>query len=174
MIPHLQTVVLLTLLTLSPVPKTYSQEMHPTSAEDGLPIQTVKTQKKSTQPVAKNFKSWQVKYNLSGGIAGLNQELLLLSDGQLLVTDQRRNIRKEKKAYSAQLAEARKLLESLQPIKSQTKPTQNCADCFHSEMTITLDKKTYAVDSGSLSEEDISYQNLNSFLSNLLKQTLAS
>jgi hypothetical protein len=174
MLLHLQTVVLLTLITLSPGTKTHPMEMQPVSAENNLPMQTVKTEKKSAQSVPRNFKSWQVKYNLSGGIAGLNRELLLRSDGQILAIDQKRNTRKEKKARPEQLAEARKLLESLQPLKSSTKPDQNCADCFHSEMAITLGKKTYAIDSSSLGEEDTSYQNLNSFLSNLLNQTLTS
>jgi hypothetical protein len=174
MIRYLQTAFLLILLILTTGQQTYSQEMQPISAEDSPPIQPIKKEKKSTQLFNKNFKSWQVKYNFSGGFAGLNRDLLLRSDGQIIVSDQRKKVRKEIKASPEQLAKTRKLLENLQPLKSPTKPTQTCADCFQSQMMITLDKRTYAVDSNSLSAEDISYQNLNSFLSNLLNQALAS
>jgi hypothetical protein len=173
MIQYLTNAFLLILLILTTGKKTYSQEMQPISAEDIPHTQPIKKEKKSTQLFNKNFKSWQVKYNLSGGFAGLNRELLLRSDGQIIVSEQRKKIHKEIKASPEQLVKTRKLLEALQPLKSPAKPAQNCADCFYSQMMITLDERTHAVDSNSLSEDDISYQNLNSFLSNLLNQALA-
>ena len=174
MTQYLTTAFLLILLILTTGKQTYSQEMQPVSAEDISPIQPIKKEKKSTQPFNKNFKSWQVKYNLSGGFAGLNRELLLSSDGQIIVLDQRKKIHKAIKASPEQLTKARKLLENLQPLQPPVKPAQNCADCFYSQMVITLDKRTYTVDSNSLREEDTSYQNLNNFLSDILNRALTS
>jgi cell division protein FtsL len=134
-------------------------------------------QKDSAEPSRQSLGPWQVKYNLSGGIAGIIRELTLNSDGQLIAVDSRNNIRKEISASPDQLGEVKKLLENLQTASENVpKPTQNCFDCLNSKITITLDKKTYTTDlqDSGFGGGETKYQKLDGFLSKMLNQALAS
>jgi hypothetical protein len=141
-----------------------------------VPQQTA-AEKNSAEPSRKSLGPWQVKYNLSGGFAGIIKELTLNSDGQLIAVDSRNNIRKELSASPDQLGEIKKLLENLQTaVENVPKPTRNCFDCLNSKITITLDKKTYSAElqNSGFGGGETNYQKLDSFLSKILDQALAS
>ncbi len=139
--------------------------------------QQITAEKNSAEPSRESLGPWQVKYNLSGGIAGIIRELTLNSDGQLIAVDSRNNIRKELSASPEQLGEIKKLLENLQTAAENVpKPTQNCFDCLNSKITITLGKKTYSAElqNSGFGGGETNYRKLDSFLSKILNQALAS
>lgn len=137
--------------------------------------QRIIAEKSSAVPSSKSG-PWQVKYNLSGGIAGISRALMFNSDGQLIAVDTRNNIRKELTASPEQSGEMRKLLDNLPTVAENVpKPARNCFDCLNSKITIDIDdKKTYStvLQNSGFGGEETPYQKLDSFLAKTLNQVL--
>lgn len=134
------------------------------------------TAENSAVPSSKSSGPWQVKYNLSGGIAGISRALMFNSDGQLIAVDTRNNIRKELTASPEQSGEMRKLLDNLPTVAENVpKPARNCFDCLNSKITIDIDKKTYSIvlQNSGFGGEETPYQKLDSFLAKTLNQALS-
>jgi hypothetical protein len=142
---------------------------------DAYLAQRTTAEKSSAVPSSKSSGPWQVKYNLSGGIAGISRALMFNSDGQLIAVDTRNNIRKDLTASPEQSGEMRKLLDNLPTAAENVpKPARNCFDCLNSKITIDIDKKTYStvLQNSGFGGEETPYQKLDSFLAKTLNQAL--
>ncbi|MBW4575912.1 MAG: hypothetical protein KME08_11575 [Aphanothece sp. CMT-3BRIN-NPC111] len=144
----------------------------------GLPAKPTGTLKQGSTVINnEDLKSWNIQYELSGGIAGFRRQLTLNSDAQLIASDRKRNKNITKQASTEQIANITMLVKSLKsPAASGTPSRLNsrCADCFQHRVTLTLNEQqqTIQLDDSQL-QQDSEYGELVNQLSSILNQTLS-
>lgn len=126
--------------------------------------------------VAASVRSWTVDYTLSGGFAGLMQRLSVTSGGKLVAVDNRSGRQVEKTLAHPLLQELDALLlqlESAPAAQSRPAIASRCADCIEYRLQAAINGEPYGYTARSGESMPPANAQLNSYLSSLLRQTLA-
>jgi len=90
-------------------------------------------------PQAVAARSWEVSFELSGGIAGMMKQMTVSHDGRLVAENLKRRTRVEKRMSPDQLRDLDRMIGQARP--EQATPTgilgRRCADCIHYRVTVT-------------------------------------
>jgi len=82
--------------------------------------------------------SWQVGFELSGGIAGTMRRMTISHDGRLVAENLRRRLSVERRLSADQLRELHRLIENAQPAPEvAVRSLGRCADCMQYRLTVT-------------------------------------
>lgn len=84
-------------------------------------------------------RSWEVSFELSGGIAGVTKQMTISHDGQLVAENPKRRTRAEKRVSPDQLRDLDRMVGQYQPAPAAATGTlsRRCADCMHYRLTAT-------------------------------------
>ncbi len=129
----------------------------------------------STEHQAEKPKSWKIEYNVSGGFAGIRQQLIINSSGHLTAIDQKLKKNVEQQISQKQLAE---IINTLEQINfslmngNTSKLSNRCADCFVYTLNLTADGSKGKITVNDLSLQDSKYIALIKLLSTMLDQAL--
>jgi len=99
-------------------------------------------------------RSWEVGFELSGGIAGMMKQMTISHDGRLVAENLRRRIRVEKRLSTDQMRELHRLIEQAEsaPGTAIGFPGR-CADCMQYRLTVTGPEGRPAVSEGGAIEQ---------------------
>jgi hypothetical protein len=117
--------------------------------------------------------SWEIEYNLSGGLAGILRQLKLSSSGRLLASDLKKKIHIEQQVPAEQLSEIAGILRKIdlsRAPKTHRDLYQGCADCFQHELTVVADGQRHKLYVDDTTLEDPEYVPLIKLLSSLINQ----
>ncbi len=82
--------------------------------------------------------SWEVSFELSGGIAGMTKQMTISHDGRLVAENLKRRTRAEKRISPDQLRDLDRMVGQYQPAPAATGTlSRRCADCVHYRLTAT-------------------------------------
>jgi hypothetical protein len=87
--------------------------------------------------------TWSVNFLLSGGLAGIRQELILSSDGQASYTDRSAAAPTTWALGSDELQELQRLLGLACPFELQGSRPSPCMDCFVYRLEVVSEEKRY-------------------------------
>lgn len=121
-----------------------------------------------TPPVLEG--NWSVRMTLSGGIAGLLQNIEVKSDGRYIVIDERANNIVEGKLSANELAALEELVSTLE-FSAQEIPT-GCADCFVYDVEIESGGRKMIVNADDVSLSDSGLGSLVQFLRGIMGSAL--
>jgi len=119
-------------------------------------------------------RSWEVGFELSGGIAGMMKQMTVFHDGRLVAENLRRRIRVEKRLSTDQLRELHRLIEQAEsaPGMAMGSPSR-CADCMHYRLTVTGPEGRPTVsESGAIEQQQSRSPELIKFLIVVLNETI--
>jgi hypothetical protein len=88
---------------------------------------------------------WQLKLRISGGIAGLDQQLELASTGDLKAIDRRRGIEVSARASASDTTQIASLIagvESVDPAPRRARTA--CSDCLQYDLDLRIDGRSLA------------------------------
>jgi hypothetical protein len=125
---------------------------------------------------AEAARSWMLDYALSGGFAGLMQQLSVTSDGRLVAVDKKSGRQVEKTLAPEQLRELDALLAQLEgapAAPSRPAIASRCADCVEYRLQAAIDGERYGYTGRSGENMPPANAELNAYLASLLRQTLA-
>lgn len=114
-----------------------TEKVEVTSTSDTMPTNDVSVA--CSQP-----KEWEIEFERSGGIAGVQQRITVSSSGQLVKykengeTDQAQITPEEAEQLASLLAEAC-------PFEASQRLPETCADCFLYELTIVMNNQRYGI-----------------------------
>ena len=83
---------------------------------------------------------WNVRLGISGGIAGIQKDLELVSTGQLIVIDQKKNRRVEGIVPAEELESISELVRVVVHIQPLGQPPA-CPDCFQYQLDVQMDEQ---------------------------------
>lgn len=82
-------------------------------------------------------RSWEVGFELSGGIAGMMKQVTISDDGRLVAENLRRRVRVEKRLSADRLRELHRLIDKAEPApETATGFPGRCADCMQYRLTV--------------------------------------
>lgn len=113
---------------------------------------------------------WSVRMTLSGGIAGLLQNIEVKSDGRYIVTDERARNIVEGELTAEELATLEELVSALE-FSAQEIPT-GCADCFVYDVEIESGGRKMLVNADDVSLSDSGLGSLVQFLRGIMDSAL--
>ena len=114
--------------------------------------------------------NWSVTMTLSGGIAGLMQNIEVNSDGSYTVSDQRAGNTKTGTLTETQRTQLKGMLEGFQ--FNSPKVPSGCADCFIYEVAITSSGKKMIVSADDVTLGDSGMGELVQFLRGIMDTAL--
>lgn len=124
-----------------------------------------------------NAENWHIRYTISGGIAGIKQELNIQQDGHYRVYDKKRGIGKDLIAGPVQLSRLHEQIERIaSTANSQQAPLitqRRCADCLTQSVAIDYKDSRISYKSTNGLPKNLKFNVLLNVLSALLKQGLA-
>lgn len=119
--------------------------------------------------------AWEIEYEVSGGIAGIERRLSLSGNGKIIATDPKNKRSIEQRASPEQLTKIRNILVktdfSRMP-ETRSKLTNRCADCFQHRLTVNVEGQGHRLHFTDLSLRDSEYAPLIGLLASLLDQAL--
>jgi hypothetical protein len=95
--------------------------------------------------------TWQLTLQLTGGFAGIDQQLEMASTGELKVTDRRSGTHVMGQAAASELAQIASIVVNLKSVDPPREST--CRDCLRYELRIRLSERSllFTIDDVSLS-----------------------
>ncbi len=119
-------------------------------------------------------RSWEVGFELSGGIAGMMKQMTISQDGRLVAENLRSRIRVEKRLSTDQLRELHRLIEQAESAQGTAMGSPSrCADCMQYRLTVTGREGRPAVSEGGILEQQQSRSpELIKFLIGVLNETI--
>jgi hypothetical protein len=119
-------------------------------------------------------RSWEVGFELSGGIAGMMKQMTIFHDGRLIAENLRRRIRVEKHLSADQLRELHRLIERAESAPGiVTGSFGRCADCMQYRLSITgPDGRPTVSESGVIEQQQSRSPDLIRFLIVILNETI--
>jgi len=97
-----------------------------------LPAVTAGTQAGAARP-------WEVRFESSGGIAGMAKQMTVFHDGRLVAENLRHRVSVEKSLPSDQLRELHRLIEQAESAPGMAMGfLDRCADCTQYRLTYTI------------------------------------
>ena len=99
-----------------------------------------------------NQGSWHVRFTLSGGLGGLRKTVELSSMGRCILEDHKKRERVTVDVAGEEMARIARLLAvtaQLQPIGQNPA----CADCYHYQLDIQVDRQGFAFQANDLNLE---------------------
>jgi len=120
--------------------------------------------------------SWEVGFELSGGIAGTMKQMTISDDGRLVAENLRRRLSVERRLSADQLREVHRLIERAQPASEMTvQSPDRCADCMQYRLTVTGPDGTPRVsESGAIEQQQLRNPDLIRFLIMILNESIQS
>ena len=130
------------------------------------PAVTAETQAGATR-------SWEVGFELSGGIAGMMKQLTISEDGRLVAENLRRRVRVEKRLSTDRLRELHRLIDKAESAPgTATGFPGRCADCMQYRLTVSRPEGRPTVSEGGAIEQQQSRNpELIEFLIVILNET---
>lgn len=110
---------------------------------------------------------WSLRMTQSGGIAGINRTVEILSDGSYTLTDERNNQNVTKELSKEQLSELQTLISALEFHAPQSR--SGCADCFEYAIEIESGGKKMIFNADDVSLPDSGAGELVTFLQKLFE-----
>ena len=119
-------------------------------------------------------RSWEVGFELSGGIAGMMKQMTISHDGRLVAENLRRRIHVEKRLSTDQMRELHRLIEQAQSAQGAAMGFPGrCADCTQYRLTVTGREGRPAVsEGGTLEQRQSGSPELIKFLIGVLNETI--
>lgn len=118
-----------------------------------------------------NRHDWSVTLSVSGGIAGLNRQLTITSNGEWMASDRRLG-HKNGRVTTEQLAKLTKTVKTLEirhNEKNKATLPGRCADCIETRVSVIIDGKRYVARTQSGSKLAPPYADVQTQLSPLLQ-----
>lgn len=122
-----------------------------------------------------HLESWKIDYEVSGGFAGIRQQLNMSSDGRLIALDLKRKRRVEQQASPEQLIKIADALSKIDfPRLQATVPKLSnlCADCFQYVLTVVIGDQHERLHFDDVSLKDPACTVLIGLLSSTLNRSL--
>lgn len=119
--------------------------------------------------------AWEIEYEVSGGIAGIERRLRLSGNGKIIATDPKNKRSIEQLASSEQLTNIRSILartDFTRMPETRSKLTNRCADCFQHRLTVIVEGQVHKLHFTDVSLRDSVYAPLVGHLASLLDQAL--
>jgi len=119
--------------------------------------------------------SWEIDYEVSGGFAGIRQQLNMSSDGRLIASDLKRKRRIEQQVSPEQLVKIADALSKIDfPRLQATGPklSNHCADCFQYVLTVFIGDQHERLYFDDVSLKDPACTTLIGLLSSTLNRAL--
>jgi len=118
--------------------------------------------------------TWEVRFELSGGIVGMMKQMTISHDGRLVAENLRRRTRVEKRLSSDELRELHQLIERAGSAPGTvTDFPGRCADCMQYRLTVAQSgSKPSVSDSGTLGRQRSGTPELARFLTTILNQAV--
>ena len=119
---------------------------------------------------------WEVRFELSGGIAGTMKQMTIFHDGRLVAENLRRRISVEKHLSTGQLLELHRLIEHAQSASGMAMESLGrCADCMQYRLTVTgPDGRPRVSESGAIEQQQSRNPDLIRFLIVILNEAIQS
>lgn len=130
----------------------------------------------SEQLSSRSIEYWRVEIAISGGLAGVRRRMTLDSNGQLKVSDQKRNLSITKQAPDSLVVEVGQLIKKGAPDRagnSKRNRLTGCLDCFEYRIIVTTDNKTATAIISGLPVNDSTEWKLVRLMVPHLEKTLA-
>jgi hypothetical protein len=108
--------------------------------------------------------TWSVNLLVSGGLAGVQQELLLSSDGQASYTDRSGSLPTTWTLGTEDLQELQRLLETACPFESQVSRPSSCRDCFVYRLEIVSGQDRFLWEADESQVVDEAFRSLLAYL----------
>ena len=120
--------------------------------------------------------SWELRFELSGGIAGTMKQMTIFHDGRLVAENLRRRINVERRLSADQLRELRRLIERAPTTPGMaTLSLGRCADCMQYRLTVTgPDGRPRVSESGAIEQQQSRNPDLIRFLIVILNEAIQS
>lgn len=126
-------------------------------------------------PEKQRADTWEIEYEVSGGIAGIERRLKLSGNGKIIAIDQKNKRSIEQQASPEQLTNIRNILVktdfSRMP-ETRSKFTSRCADCFQHRLSVIVEGQGHKVLFSDVSLRGSEYAPLIGLLASLLDQAL--
>ena len=119
-------------------------------------------------------RSWEVGFELSGGIAGMMKQMTISHDGRLVAENLKRRTRVEKRMSADQLRELHRLVEQAQSVQGTAMGSPGrCADCMQYRLTIREPESRASVsESGAIEQRQSRSPELLKFLIAVMNETI--
>ncbi len=120
--------------------------------------------------------SWEVRFELSGGIAGMMKQMAIFPDGRVVAENLRRRVSAEKRLSTDQLRELHRLIEQAEVAPGMvTGSLSRCADCMQYRLTVTgSEGRPHVSESGAIERQQSRNPDLIKFLIGILNETIQS
>jgi hypothetical protein len=117
---------------------------------------------------------WEVRFELSGGIAGTMKQMTIYHDGRLVAENLRRRINVDRRLSADQLRELRRLVDrAASTAGTATRSLGRCADCMQYRLTVTASEgKPRLSESGTIEQQQSSNFDLIRFLIGILNEAI--
>ena len=125
------------------------------------------------QPLPSPSSNWIVKLNQSGGIAGVQLNIEISSDGQLRAEDQRSNRIVTQTLPPQTLTKIHQLMGTTS-VSMTGVPQSGCADCFIYDLEIQTEESNYHINVDDVTMKNSSAAELITLLSKLRDGALAA
>jgi len=121
-------------------------------------------------------RSWQVGFELSGGIAGTMKQMTIFHDGRLVAENLRRRTSIEKRLSADQLRELHRLIERVEPApETAERSLGRCADCMQYRLTVTgSEGRARVSERGTIEQQQSRNLDLIKFLIGILNEAIQS
>ena len=121
-------------------------------------------------------RSWEVRFELSGGIAGTMKKMTIHHDGRLMAENLRRRLSVERRLSADQLRELHRLVEHAQPApEAAVRSMGRCADCMQYRLSVTGSEGRAPVsESGTIEQQQPRNLDLIKFLIGILNEAIQS
>lgn len=125
-------------------------------------------------PETATARTWEVAFEMSGGFAGMMNQMTISGDGRLVAENLKRRTRVEKRLSAAQAEELDRLISRAQPAPAPARePLRRCADCIQYRLSVTEAPGRAAIsESGTLEGQQTGNRELVAFLTAVMNETL--
>jgi hypothetical protein len=117
---------------------------------------------------------WEVRFELSGGIAGMVKQVTVFHDGRVVAEDLRRRSRVEKRLSAGQLLDLHRLVEQAESAPEMAVDSlSRCADCTQYRLAVTgSEGRPRVSERGAIELQQSGSPELIKFLSRILNETI--
>ena len=118
-------------------------------------------------------RSWEVSFELSGGIVGMMKQMTIFDDGRLVAENLRRRTSVERRLSADQLRELHRLIERAPSAPGMAmRSLGRCADCMQYRLTVTGSEGRPTVsESGAIEQQQSRNPDLIKFLIGILNES---
>jgi len=128
-------------------------------------------------PAAADPGAWEIELGVSGGIAGIRQQLSVRSSGELNAADLRHDKRVALRATPAQVTRISGILSRLgaeATLRNAPRLPGRCRDCINYTLKAVVDGRRHQAVISSMAVKDSQYAELLTALSAMLREALAA